>query len=109
MIKQIESVDDFKTTVAGPAVLIDFFATWCGPCKMLHPVLEKVADKLAGKVTVAQCDIDKQSEIANAFGIQSVPTLVYFANGKPVLATAGFMPEDGLMQFIEKAQAKAAE
>lgn len=58
MIKQVESVESFKTITEEPAVLMDFFATWCGPCKMLHPVLEAVSEKAEG-VTVAQCDIDK--------------------------------------------------
>lgn len=108
MIKQIENVDEFKEVVAQPAVLMDFFATWCGPCKMLHPVLEAVSKKLDGQVTVAQCDIDKNNDIAAAFRIQSVPTLVYFANGKAVAATSGYMDESRLMQFIEAAQKKAA-
>ena len=108
MITQINSVDEFKKVVEGPAVLVDFFATWCGPCKMLHPVRESVSEKLAGKVAVAQCDIDKNADIAGAFRIQSVPTLVFFSNGKPVVATSGYMPEDALLQFIDDAQKKAA-
>ncbi len=105
MIKQVESVESFKKIVEEPAVLMDFFATWCGPCKMLHPVLESVSEKVEG-VTVAQCDIDKFPESAAAFKVQSVPTLFFFKNGTPVAATAGFQPEPQLMQFIQQAQAK---
>lgn len=106
-IRQIESVEMFKQLVdQEPAVLIDFFATWCGPCKMLHPVLESVAAKLDGKVVIAQVDIDKEQALAGAFNVQSVPTLIFFKEGKPVLATAGYMDEKGLMSFIEAAQAK---
>ncbi|WP_242325228.1 thioredoxin [Faecalibaculum rodentium] len=105
MIKQVESVESFKKIVEEPAVLMDFFATWCGPCKMLHPVLESVSEKVEG-VTVAQCDIDKFPEIAAAFKVQSVPTLFFFKNGTPVAATAGFQPEPQLMQFIQQAQVK---
>lgn len=105
MIKQVESVESFKQIIEEPAVLMDFFATWCGPCKMLHPVLESVSEKAEG-VTVAQCDIDKFPEIASAFKVQSVPTLFFFKNGTPVAATAGYQPEPQLMQFIDQAKAK---
>lgn len=106
-IRHVESTDMFKEiTNQYPEVLVDFFATWCGPCKMLHPVLESVSEKLDGKVVVAQVDIDQQQQLASAFGIQSVPTLVFFKGGKPVLATSGYMDEAGLMKFIESAQAK---
>lgn len=106
-LRQIESVDMFKQLIESqPAVLIDFFATWCGPCKMLHPVLESVATKLDGKVVIAQVDIDKEQALASAFNVQSVPTLIFFKEGKPVLATAGYMDEASLMRFIEAAQEK---
>lgn len=107
MIRHITTVDEYKEIVEKhPEVLIDFFATWCGPCKMLHPVLETVSDKLEGKVVVAQVDIDKNQELAGAFNVQSVPTLVFFKGGKPVLATAGYMGEADLMKFIEAGEAK---
>lgn len=107
MSRHITTVDEYKEIVEKhPEVLIDFFATWCGPCKMLHPVLETVSDKLEGKVVVAQVDIDKNQELAGAFNVQSVPTLVFFKGGKPVLATAGYMGEADLMKFIEAGEAK---
>lgn len=106
-IRHVETVDMFKEIINQyPEVLVDFFATWCGPCKMLHPVLESVSEKLDGKVRVAQVDIDQHQDIAGAFNIQSVPTLIFFKDGKPVLATTGYMDEAGLMKFIEAAQAK---
>lgn len=106
-IRHIESVDMFKeVTTQYPEVLVDFFATWCGPCKMLHPVLETVSEKLDGKVVVAQVDIDQQQALAGQFGVQAVPTLVFFKGGKPVLATSGYMDENGLMKFITAAEAK---
>lgn len=104
-VKEMTS-ENFHALVSGDKpVLVDFFATWCGPCKMLHPVLEAVSEKAEG-VTVAQCDIDKFPEIAAAFKVQSVPTLFFFKNGTPVAATAGYQPEPQLMQFIQQAQAK---
>lgn len=106
-IRHVESVDMFKEIVNQyPEVLVDFFATWCGPCKMLHPVLETASEKLEDKVRFAQVDIDQHQDLAGAYGIQSVPTLIFFKNGKPVLATTGYMDEAGLMKFIDAAEAK---
>lgn len=105
MIKQVTSVDNFKEIISEPYVLMDFFATWCGPCKMLHPVLESLSEKVAD-VTVAQCDIDKFPEIASVFKVQSVPTLFFFKNGTPVAATAGYQPEPSLVKFIDSAKQK---
>lgn len=107
MIRHITSTAEYKEIVEKhPEVLIDFFATWCGPCKMLHPVLETVSDKLEGKVVVAQVDIDQNAELASAFNVQSVPTLVFFKEGKPVLAGSGYMAEADLMKFIESGESK---
>lgn len=106
-IRHVETVDMFKEITAQyPEVLVDFFATWCGPCKMLHPVLEEASKKLEGKVVVAQVDIDQLQDLAGAFNVQSVPTLIFFKEGKPVLATAGYMDEAGLMRFVDAAEAK---
>ena len=107
-IRHVKSVDDFKEIVeSNNQVLVDFFATWCGPCKMLAPVLEGAATKLEGDVVViAKVDIDENQELANAFRVQSVPTLVFFKDNKAVLATAGYMDEAGLMRFIDTAKQK---
>lgn len=105
MIQQVESVDSFKKMLEQPYVLMDFFATWCGPCKMLHPVLESLSEKLPD-VTVVQCDIDKFPEIAGAFKVHSVPTLYFFKNGTAVAATAGYQPEANLAKFVEQAKLK---
>jgi thioredoxin 1 len=108
MIKQIKSVEDFKEVINGPAVLMDFFATWCGPCKMLHPVLESLSEKEDGNCVIAQTDIDQFPDIAGAFKIQSVPTMIFFANGKAIAATSGYQDEARLAQFITAAKDKAA-
>ena len=108
MIKYVESIDDFKKAVGEGKVLLDFFAEWCGPCKMLTPVLEEISKKLPD-VQVVKCDIDKNQDIASAFKVMSIPTLIYFENGKAVTATAGYLPEPQLMSWIAEAQKKAAE
>ncbi len=81
-------------------VLVDFFATWCGPCKMLAPVLEKVAEGRED-VTFYKVDVDNSRELALSFGIQSIPTLILFENGEETKRNVGSMGRSGLEEFIE--------
>ncbi|WP_418291214.1 thioredoxin, partial [Massilicoli timonensis] len=81
VIKQAE----FEELKKQPGVLVvDFFATWCGPCKMLSPVLEEVAEELAGKAAIVKVDVDESGELASSYGIMSVPTLIVFKDGEAV-------------------------
>lgn len=82
-------------------VLVDFFATWCGPCKMLAPVLDKVAAKTAG-VTFVKVDIDKNAEAAAEYGVQVIPTLVLIEKGEIKAREQGFMPEAELQAFVAR-------
>jgi putative thioredoxin len=83
-------------------VLVDFWATWCGPCKALGPTLEKLADEMAGAFVLAKVDIDRNQEIAQAFRIQSVPTVVLIAGGQPVDAFAGARSYAEVKEFLER-------
>jgi putative thioredoxin len=83
-------------------VLVDFWATWCGPCKTLSPVLEKLAAEAKGAWTLAKVDIDKSPELADAFGIQSVPTVVLIAGGKVVEGFLGAQPESRIRELLSK-------
>lgn len=74
-------------------VLIDFTATWCGPCKALAPIVDKIADKYAGRVKVAKLDIDNSPGVPSKFGIRGVPTLIVFKGGKEVARQVGLVPE----------------
>ena len=83
-------------------VLIDFFAEWCGPCKMLAPALEDLSSEMAGKAKVFKIDVDKEGNIAQKYGIMSVPTVLIFQNGKPVDKMVGFQPKDIIKSKLEK-------
>lgn len=83
-------------------VFVDFFATWCGPCKMLGPEIEKLADEMEGKVPVLKVDVDKEQGLAFQYQIQSIPTLLVFKNGQVVERTMGYQPYSKLVQMIQK-------
>jgi thioredoxin 1 len=82
-------------------VLVDFFATWCGPCKMLAPVLEEIADELKDKLSIAKLDVDLNPETTQKYGVMSMPTLILFKNGKPVKQHIGYAPKSVLIQKLE--------
>ena len=84
-------------------VLVDFWADWCGPCKMIGPALEEIAEELAGKVTIAKVDIMENTETASKFGVQSIPFLVVFKDGQPVAQKLGAAPKSQLKAWLEGA------
>lgn len=83
-------------------VLVDFYATWCGPCKMMTPVLEELAEELKDDVTIAKIDVDEESDLASEYRISSIPTLVLLKNGKPVDSAIGYRPASFLAEMINK-------
>ena len=84
-------------------VLVDFYADWCGPCKMLAPVIEKLAEKYDGKVKVVKVNVDEEFPVAAAFSVQSIPTLVLLKNGETVKKSIGFSSESELSAMIDAA------
>ena len=82
-------------------VLVDFWADWCGPCKMIAPALEEISDELGDKVTIAKVDIMENTDIASRFGVQSIPLLLLFKDGQPVAQKLGAAPKSQLKGWIE--------
>ncbi len=102
MKELIKKVDDenFSQTIASGVVLIDFFAEWCGPCKMLAPVLDALAQELSDKAIFAQIDVDQSPKTTTTFQITSVPTMIIFKNGKEVNRIVGLKDQETLKKIV---------
>ena len=85
----------------GMPVLVDFHATWCGPCKTMAPILEQVATQHGGKVRIIKIDVDRNAAVAQQFRVQSIPTLILFHQGKPVWRQAGVVPAAQIAQALQ--------
>ncbi len=81
-------------------VLIDFFATWCGPCKMLAPVLKEVKDSLGERITILKIDVDKNQELSSKYQVRGVPTMILFQNGKQLWRQSGVLTKDEIIKTI---------
>ncbi len=90
--------ENFDSVISKGDVLVDFFATWCGPCKMLSPELEDIKDK----VQIIKVDIDENLELCKRFGVMSVPTLIYFKKDGTYTMHIGYMSSDEILAFIQK-------
>ncbi|MDF1738910.1 MAG: thioredoxin [Verrucomicrobiales bacterium] len=111
-MKTIElTSENFDKTLADTTlpVLVDFHAQWCGPCKMLAPVLEQLAEEKDGEAIIAKVDIDAAKDLAARFEVRSVPTLIVFKDGEAVVGTRGAQPKAALASLIEQAAAGSVE
>lgn len=100
-------IDDsnFKSDVleSDMPVVVDFWAEWCGPCKMIGPHLEEISDEMAGEVKITKVNIDENPDIAAQYGVRSIPTLVLFKNGEPASMQVGAKPKSGIEDWIKSA------
>ena len=102
MIRKINEQEFVNEVSKEAAAVVDFSATWCGPCKMLAPVLEQLSEEMAGKVNFYNVDVDDDSDLAAGFGISSVPTVLMLKEGKVVDQSVGFRPGLAMKSWIEK-------
>ena len=95
---------DFETTVVQSdiPVLVDFWAPWCGPCKMIAPILDEIAHEFAGKAKIVKINVDDNQLVAGQFGVRSIPTLLLFKNGQLVATQVGALPKNQLAAFINQ-------
>jgi thioredoxin 1 len=109
MVRALTSAEfEREVLQADGLVLVDFWATWCPPCRRLAPTVEALASDYQGRVTVAKVDVDANPELAQRYGIQSIPTLILFRDGRAVDKRLGALPKDDLRQFVDAQLAPAA-
>ena len=96
---EIKNKEEFQNIINSDYALIDFFATWCGPCKMLSPIIENIANS-RDNIKVAKVDVDKHEDLARTYGVMSIPTLILFKNGQVVATKIGFVAEPLLNEWI---------
>jgi len=100
MMKVVNS-NEFKSEIEKDMVLVDFFAEWCGPCKMISPIVEELSNEI-NYVSFCKVDVDESGEIANTFGVLSIPTLLLFKEGKLISKKVGFQSKDELTSWINE-------
>ena len=99
------SKDTFDTEALGAAgpVLVDFWAPWCGPCKMLGPIIEQLGDEMDGKAVIGKVDIDEEPDLAARYGVMSIPTVILFKHGEEAARMVGLQSKQALVRMIEEA------
>ena len=98
-MKQVNRVE-FEETIKEGLILVDFFATWCGPCKMLSPILDELSEEVKD-VKFIKVDVDEEGDLAREYGVMSIPTIILFENGKEVKRFTGFMNKEEFVKFLK--------
>ena len=101
-MEKVITSTNFEEALATPGLLvIDFWAVWCGPCRILSPVVDELAAEFEGRATIAKCNVDDCDEVASRFGIRNIPTLIFLKDGQMVDRTVGVVPKAELKAKIE--------
>ena len=99
---KIINKSEFDSVIAQGVVLVDFFATWCGPCKMVGPIIDELATEYEGQVIIGKCDVDENDEVASEFGIRNIPTVLFFKDGVQVDKQVGAVAKAAFVEKIKK-------
>ena len=102
MVQKIDSAAFRAALGEGKTLVVDFYADWCGPCRMLAPVLDGIAGEMAGRATFVKVDVDANGDAAQRYGVMSIPNVVVFKDGVPVGNSLGYVPAPTLKAFLEK-------
>ena len=101
-VKHLKTEEFVAAVEAAPLAMVDFWASWCGPCKMLSPVIEAIAEQYDGKVLVGKVNVDEEPALAAQFGVMSIPTLLVFQNGRLVNQAVGARPKSGVLALLDR-------
>ena len=94
--------ESFDAALAeGKLMMVDFWAVWCGPCRMLAPMVDNLAEKYAGKVVVGKVNVDEEQELAIRYGVMSIPTVIFFKDGKEIDRKVGVMPPEAFTKVLD--------
>ena len=96
------TTENFNDAIKSGVTLVDFWATWCSPCQMQGPIVDKIADEFEGNATIAKIDVDENGDAASQFGVRSIPTLIIFKDGEPVETMVGIQSKDVLTEKINQ-------
>ena len=101
-IKHVKTSEFDEIMDAAPLAMVDFWASWCGPCKMLSPTVEALAEQYEGKALVCKVNVDEEPDLARRFGVMSIPTVVFLKNGREFDRKLGLMPAEAFTQVLDK-------
>ena len=102
----IENLDHFENLISQGVTLVDFYASWCGPCRMLSPIIEEIDEEFKEKIKVAKLDVDECNEIANKYSINAIPAILIFKDKEVKKINVGFLPKEELKKIIDEVLAE---